>query len=556
MTKELDPVAAARKAAAHLLAVRKAEDSFLGFVQLLHPTYRLQPFQLELISVLDRLEKGTLVQKPGPHGGAPCTRLMINMPPRYGKSWLASWLFPVYYIARQPLRKVLGASYNDILAKDVGRKSRQYAEMERVRQAFPNFEFGDAKAADFWNTSMGGQYATTGIGGTTSGRPANLMIFDDPVKSRIEADSPSARNRAWDYYTSALLFRKEPLHLPDGTSIPPIEIIIMTRWHPDDIGGRIQNSQDWKDGLWYHVNYPARIEKTQKVWRSSLPKDDPEWMPNEKVKYLPGRERYVNKTTVAALWPEQNSLEELARKEQLAPREFAALFMQQPYVQGGNRIKENWWRWYDKAPEPEELSTTIIGVDTASKTSKQHDYSVFMVAAMSQLGDIYILDVVRGKWLFPDLKRMMVQINTLWRGKGLRAFYVEDKSSGQELIAEMRRTTGISVIAHRAVHDKVARLDFVSPMIEGGRVWLPKAAPWLDEFVQETSAFPSGQHDDQVDALTIVLDELGRTGVDNTRVWGALPGSETSLTNLVAKGRIPGLGHKDWQGHKMFRWGE
>ena len=158
-----------------------------------------------------------------------------------------------------------------------------------------------------------------------------------------------------------------------------------------------------------------------------------------------------------------------------------------------------------------ECTQIIIAADTAFKKTEQADFSVLMVMGLDRNGDIHIIDVIRGKYDFPELKKLCVTVNAKWRGKGLRGFYVEDKASGQSLIQELRNQSGVSVIPFKVNADKVARLNTVTPLIEGGRVFLPKKdVGWLDEFMNEMQSFPNGAHDDQVDALSMGLDVCSR----------------------------------------------
>ncbi len=506
-----------KQAAAHILAMENTASSFLGFVRAIYPNFMLAPFQLELIHILDQLERGSLL---GPHR-KPVYRLMINMPPRHGKSWLASTLFPLYYLARKPKREVLATSYNAELAKTFGRQVRDHAMQKMIAQAFPEFAVHpQAKAADDWKTTEGGSYFACGIGGGTPGRAANCLLIDDPVKARKEADSATYRNHVWSYYNSALLTRKQPE--PDGT--PAIEIMVLTRWHPDDPAGRIQETDDWKEGDWYHISLDAYIDSdiNLKIPRKSLPPDDPDYLPPETVlrNLSPGKRRPVKRPKRAALWPERFPLEALEKIERRDKREFAALYRQQPFVQGGNLIKP---KWFQTSPENTRPNISVVTCDTAFKKSQQSDYSVFLHAGIDDNGDIHILNVIRDKMEFPALKRRAITFNAQLRGTGLRGFYVEDKASGQSLIQELRQQSGLAVIPYRVPpgHDKVERLSSVLPLIEGGRVHLPGQAVWLDDFIDECESFPSGRHDDQVDATVMALDILSRMSYSQgPDAWG------------------------------------
>lgn len=461
----------------------------------LAPQFELAPFQQELVETLDALERGTLNAK----------RLLITMPPRHGKSWLASTLFPVYYLAKKPNRNVLATSYNQDLAKTFGRQTRDHAREKIVEQSFPEFRLSDeSRAVDDWRTTHGGTYYATGIGGSTTGRAATLLLVDDPIKAREEADSATQRNKTWSYYVSALTTRKQPE--PDGTSA--LEIMILTRWHVDDLAGRIMETDDWKEGAWHHINFPAVRLVSGGIQKSvaSLPADDPRHIPSGKLSTVSPKKRFYLEDKEEALWEERFPLEELKKRERLDPREFASLYQQSPFIKGGNLIKEGWWQYSESV----DCSMIIIAADTAFKKTEQADYSVLMVMGLDRNGDIHILDVVRGKYDFPELKRICITVNAKWRGKGLRGFYIEDKASGQSLIQELRNQSGISVLPYKVNSDKVARLNTVSPLIEGGRVFLPKGVGWLDEFMNEMQSFPNGAHDDQVDALSMGLDVCSR----------------------------------------------
>ena len=508
--------------AKYVLSLRDAQTSFKGFVQLHYPNWILADFQLELIQALDDLESGKLG----------VNNLLITMPPRHAKSTFGTVLFPSWYMARNPQRYTMSCSYNSQLATDFGRQIRTVVEEKSMNQAFPDFNLSkDSRAVDVWRTEEGGAYFAVGIGGTTSGRPANLLIVDDPVKSREDAESMTQRNKTWNYYTSALSTRLQPES--DGTS--PKQIIILTRWHPDDLAGRLIDSPDWQEGRWHHVNFPA-IKKVygQKISRRHLPETHPEYVSVETFRNLSKAKRLVATEDEAPLWPERFPIEELKRRERLNPREFASLYQQQPYIEGGNIIKTEWWQKYPVDLSPESFLTLVIGVDTAFKKTETADYSVAVVAGMDKNGDIYLVDVMRGKYDFPELKQRLIRLNNTWRGKGLRAMYIEDKASGQSLIQELKRESGMAIIPYKVVHDKVARVNAILPLIEGGRVFIPEQSPWLDHFIDEAVSFPSGRHDDQVDAMTIAVDVLSRTSI-SPEAWSLQTDTSQSLNNIQHK---------------------
>jgi predicted phage terminase large subunit-like protein len=507
--------------AKYLLKLRDAQDGFKGFVSLIYPEWELADFQLELIDALDKLEKDELG----------CQNLLITMPPRHAKSTFGTVLFPSYFMARNPTRYIMSCSYNSQLATDFGRQVRAVVENKSMAQAFPDFQLStESRAADVWRTEVGGAYFAVGVGGTTSGRPANLLLVDDPIKSREDAESMTQRNKTWNYYTSALATRLQP----QSNGSPPKQIVILTRWHPDDLAGRLMDSEDWKEGRWKHINFPAvkKVPNGVKKSVAQLPETDERHIPQGKLSTVAPSKRHYYEEVEEPLWPERFPLEDLKRRERLNPREFASLYQQQPYIEGGNIIRTEWWQKYPADLAPERFSTLIITADTAFKKTETADYSVLCVAGMDVNGDMYVVDVIRGRWDFPELKQRMIRLNSYWRGKGLRAVYIEDKASGQSLIQELKRESGVSVIPYKVVNDKVARVNAILPIIEGGRVLLPDQSDWLDDFIDESVSFPNGNHDDQVDAVTMAIDILSRTSV-SPEAWAlhSDPGQSLNNTN-------------------------
>lgn len=497
-------------AAQRLLLIRGASESFLGFIQAVYPDFKLADFQYELIEVLDQLEKQTLGKR----------NLLITMPPRHGKSTIATVAFPAYYMLRNAQRKILSVSYGSDLASKFGRDVRDLTLEPIIAQAFPDFSLSPTSTAiDDWRTTEGGAYFACGVGGGTTGRAANLLIVDDPFKSRPQAESPAERNKIGQFYNGSLVNRKEPEL--DGTL--PIEILIQTRWHPDDLAGRIMDSEDWADGDWHHIDFPALRMETTTI---SHPDGSQETVSEEK-----------------ALWPDRFPVEMLDKMRRRDPRDFAALYQQQPYIQGGNLIRTNWLQVYSRAELPERFHTLILCADTAFKAKQQNDPSVIMAMGLTSTGDIYILDVQRERLDFPSLKRKFLIENGKWRGKGLRGIYIEDKASGQSILQDLRREPGISVIpykfpGHRDASDKVARVNSVLPLIEGGRVYIPEEAPWLDTFLEEIQSFPNSKHDDQVDALAMGLDVLSRVGLSTSFGGSTFPDISQSLNSLAGMGSL------------------
>lgn len=510
-----------------------------------YPDFVRADFQEELVTTLDLLEKDELINS----NGVPIRKLLITMPPRHAKSFYGTINFPAYCMMKDPTREIMVAGYNSELSATFGRQTREIVTNPANLKAFPNFKLSqESRAVDFWKTVDGGAYYAVGMGGTTTGRGANILIVDDPYKTREEADSSVKRNKIWDFYTASLLTRMQP----HRNGRPPILIVTHTRWNPDDIGGRIIESDEFKRGEWFHLNYPAirRVGTGIEARRSELPEDDPRYIPARTVvngkkvnimhSFMKQHTKFVSMERDVALWEERFPLKDLIKiRENIGDREFEALYQQNPYVLGGNIIKESWFKRYTPETCPQEFHAIIIGLDTAFKTKSWNDFSVVTVAGITELGDIYILKVYREKLEYPDLKRKLVSINSVWRGKGLRGWYVEDAASGQSLIQDMRQTSTLTMLPWKpGTNDKTNRCTSVTPIIEGGRVFIPEEADWVDDWLTELSQFPSAKHDDQVDSLVIVLDVASKMVVTGEKYF------TSAIGNYVAS--------PDFKGDMMF----
>ncbi|OPY31557.1 MAG: Terminase-like family protein [Methanomassiliicoccales archaeon PtaU1.Bin030] len=391
-------------------------------------------------------------------------RLIVEMPPRHGKSELVSRYFPAWYLMHWPDKRIILTSYEADFAAQWGRKARSLLEEHGGKVQVSK----GSSAADRWEIEghMGGMQ-TAGIRGPITGKGADLLIIDDPVKNDEEARSELMRERNWDWYTSTARTRLEP----DGAVV-----VIMTRWHEDDLVGRLL--ADIEGDKWNVIRLPAIAEP-----------DDP-----------------LGRIEGQALWPErfdENALE--AIRKGMSPYYWNALYQQSPTARGGNVIKDEWWRYYDMhAVEPSFLKGArfvIQAWDTAFKTGQDNDFSVCTTWAEMTSG-AYLLSMWRGRVEFPELVKTSNNLIDTWKPN---AVIIEDKASGQSLAQELQRTARVPIIPMPVDKDKVARCYAVTPEIEGGRVFLPRDLPGLRELLAETAAFPNGVHDDIVDSIVLGL---------------------------------------------------
>ena len=386
-------------------------------------------------------------------------RLIINMPPRHTKSEFASFLFPAWFIGKFPKKKIMQVSHNAELAQRFGSKVRNLMDSPEYKQIFGDVKLReDSKAKGRWETSHGGEYFAAGVGGSITGRGADLLIIDDPHTEQ-DSMSDSAMERAYEWYSSGPRQRLQP-----GGSI----LVVMTRWAQDDLTGRLlKNQTDPKGDKWQQISFPA---------------------------ILPGGE---------PVWPEYWELEELEKvKASISVRNWNAQYMQEPTSEEGAILKREWWRpWKKQMPQ---IHFVIQSYDTAFSKKETADYSAITTWGVFYPDEVtpalILLDAMKGRWDFPELKAVAMEQYKYWEPESV---IVEAKASGQPLLQEMRRM-GIPVMDFVPTrgNDKHTRVNSVAPIFESGSVWYPHGESWAEEVIEECAAFPNGSHDDYVDSTS------------------------------------------------------
>jgi predicted phage terminase large subunit-like protein len=440
-----------------LEAQEKAQTDFLSFAKYVWPDAILGAHHTKMADAFNRLADGTL------------KRLIVNMPPRHTKSEFSSYLLPAFIMGRRPRTKIIQATHTGELAVRFGRKVRNLMDSEEYKQVFNNVALrADSKAAGRWDTDHGGEYFAVGVGGAMTGRGADLLIIDDP-HSEQDALSELAMENAWDWYTSGPRQRLQP-----GGAI----VIVMTRWNTKDLTAKLVKAQTSHNAdRWEIIEFPA-----------VLPSGNP-------------------------LWPSFWKLEELlAVKASLSPQKWQAQWQQQPTNDEGAILKRDWWQVWpsDEAPPVEYI---IQSYDTAYSKKETADYSVITTWGVfypdqDSGPNIILLDVTRGRWDFPELKRIAKDQYDQWQPDNV---LIEAKATGITLQQELRRM-GIPVTMYspggrRSGQDKVSRAHSVAPILEAGMVWAPDT-DWAEELVEECAAFPNGDNDDMVDSTTQALNRF------------------------------------------------
>ncbi len=413
--------------------------------------YQRPPHIRKICEDLERLERREI------------RRLIVSLPPRHGKSLHCSQGFTAFYLGRHPSGQVILASHTAERAQDNSRAARRL--MQDPRYPFPVGVSKSSRAVGRWHTTAGGVVIAEGVGGGLYGFGADLLTIDDPLKDREEADSLTIRERTWSWFTEVAMTRL----MSNG-----IVLLVMTRWHEDDLVGRILNSRGAAD--WEVLRLPALAEE-----------DDP-----------------LGRPEGDALWEDRFPIEELpsVEKDQISARGFAALYQQRPTPETGGLIKREWLEGrYTRLPE---LTRVIQTVDSAFKTGVRNDYSVIATWATDHRY-FYLVDIWRHRVEYPDLKIAILQQAAKHNPDGI---YIEDEGSGQSLIQELKGERGLTIIGRRAKVGKEVRVEIVSPQLKAGKVLLPDLAPFLDDWIEEHVAFPHGGHDDQVDTTALALMEL------------------------------------------------
>ena len=402
-------------------------------------------------------------------------RLIINMPPRHTKSEFASYLLPAWFLGKFPGKKIIQTSNTAELAVGFGRKVRNLVDSEQYAKIFPNVNLrSDSKAAGRWATNAGGEYFAIGVGGTVTGKGADLLIIDDPhseQEAALAATSPEIFDKVYEWYTSGPRQRLQP----GGSSI-----VVMTRWSKKDLTGKILQSMIDKDGEhWEVISFPA-----------ILPSGNP-------------------------LWPEFWSLTELeALRLELPAGKWNAQYQQEPTSEEGAIIKREWWRLWE--PEkPPKCQFIIQSWDTAFTKSERADYSacttwgVFYKDENENDPNVILLDAFKKRMEFPELKEKAFNHYKEWEPD---AFIVEAKASGAPLIYELRAMgIPVSEFTPSRGNAKMVRINSVSDLFASGKVWAP-GTRWADELIEEMAAFPNSDHDDLVDSSTQALIRFRKGG--------------------------------------------
>jgi predicted phage terminase large subunit-like protein len=414
-------------------------------------------------------------------------RLIINVPPRSLKSHCSTIAFVAWWFGHNPAGHVICASYGQDLADKLARDCRTVMLSSWYQQLFPTRLSSRQAVHDFTTTEQGTRLATS-VGGVLTGRGADLILIDDPLKPD-DALSEPRRKAVNEWYDNTLLSR-----LNDKAK--GCIIIIMQRLHQDDLVGHVLEQEPWEV-----LSFPAIAEEDQP----------------HVIESVFGR-RLFTRRAGEALHPERESLETLAGiRQTMTEYNFAAQYQQSPIPLGGAMVKTAWLKYYEPGELPEQFTGIVQSWDTANKGTDLSDFSVCTTWGVRDK-HFYLLDVFRKRLNYPELKRAALG---LAKAHDANTILIEDKASGTPLIQDLRADGlfGITPYEPPAGTDKIMRLHLQTAMFENGHVLLPRHAPWLADYVAELTGFPGTKFDDQVDSTAQALQFL-KTGFD-LAVWEA-----------------------------------
>ncbi len=450
---------------------KRSWETPLKYAQFANPDY-LAPDHIQRLS--------ELLTAAANEGNA---RILVLMPPRHGKSEMCSHYFPAWYLLHHPNQPIILASYEADFAARWGRKVRTEIQIHGHERGV--YLRGDSGAASRWETTHGGEMVTSGVGGPITGRGAKMLVIDDPVKNAEEAESPTYRERTWEWFLSTAYTRLEP-----GGSI----IVIMTHWDQDDLAGRLLG--EGVADKWTTIKLPAIAEE-----------DDP-------IGRVPGE----------ALWPDRFPLERLNQiRATLGGHWWSALYQQRPTAREGGLFQ---WAWihYVSDEELPQLQRVVIGVDPAGSTKKNSDETGICVAGLGHDGHYYVLYCGGYKTSPGAWARKVWELYDVWQADKV---VVEVNFGGDMVDANLRTVRAQGPIKMvTASRGKQLRADPIASLYEQGRVHHFRVQPSLEE---QMTAFPNALHDDLVDAMVYALTELSVGGYEGD-TGGFGPGASAPIS--------------------------
>ena len=432
-----------------LLSRKKAQASLQHFIEYLDIGFTPAAHHLRLIAELEAVERGET------------KRLMVFMPPGSAKSTYSSVLFPPWFMGRNPQHSVLGCSNTTDLAESFSRRVRNIVNGPGYRACFGFGIAEDNAGAGHWETTRGGEFFAAGVGAAIAGRRADLGLIDDPIKTREEADSERIRQKHWEWYLNDFLPRLKP-----GAR----QILIQTRWHEDDLGGRI-------------------LEREREAWRIiSLP-------------MLAGADDPIGRAAGERLWPEWFTDDMIATARQ-DTRSWNALYQQDPVPDEGDYFKRDNFSDYDQPP----TGLRIYGASDYAVTEGGGDFTEHGICGTDQNMNLYILDWWYGQtqadvWIEQQCQMILDHKPLVWFGEAGPIRRAIEPFLGKRMVD---RGAFCRLEWMPSIADKVVRARAIQALASVKSIMLPRRAPWREHVEKQLLQFPAGKHDDAVDVLSLI----------------------------------------------------
>lgn len=507
---EFDAQAEARKELAEREIARRR---LLPFIKRMMPDYEPGWVHADICARLEKFAQDVIDRKS--------PRLMLFLPPRAGKSAIGSQMFPAWFLGKYPKLTAIISSYSGDLAEGFSRSVRNMFENEKFLQVFPKARLSkDSKSASKWATTAGGSMNAVGVSGSLSGKGGHILVVDDPIKDRAEAESELVRQNLKDWYSSTFLTRKAP-----GAGI----LVIQTRWHSDDLAGWLMSLQAEREkeeaeggspyyDRWEVVSYPAIAEEDEKYRKAG-----------------------------EALHPERFPLEELlTTKSGMLPRDWAALYQQRPTLEDGEFFTRDMFRFYRPGDAPPIQDMRVYAAcDLAISTKQTADYSVFVVVGIDREQNIWVLDLQRKRVNALGIIDTLFDIQLNWKPDliGIETGQIELTLEPfiQKAEHERRVTLRYEKLRTRGA-DKGTRARPIQGRMEQGKVFFPAVdtVNWMEVLMNEFLAFPLGTHDDIVDALAWIGQMIMLFGIRNQK----LPPKKPSWKDKLIKYGVTGERHR------------
>lgn len=452
----------------------EAPTSFACFLGYSNPKYELEWFHRVIAEHCQKLLEGEI------------KNLMVFVPPQHGKSEIISRNFPAWALGRNPDLKIASCSYAADLSEQFSRSVQRIIDSPEYSDIFPDTYLSTNQRAkndprtyiknvDFFEiVGHHGFYKAVGVGGPLTGTPVDIAIIDDPVKDAAEAYSLTYRQRVWDWYNTVLTTR---LHNHSR------QLFIMTRWHEDDLAGRILKAEADE---WLVLSIPAICEIENDGGLS---------------------ERKIGD----ALWPSHHSVQKLIKQKMRSPREFSALYQQHPVIEGGNIVKRD---WFQKIPISEFNALRFrepmhFYLDTAYGKKKPTGNDPSGILSACRIGtNVYIYHAQKVWKEMPDLLRFLPEYMSAHLSNEESKLHVEPKANGESVVQMLKAISTLNVKETPIpVDSKETRFRVVSPRIECGRVFLVEG-DWNEDFLDEVCGFPAMEHDEFVDILGYAINDL------------------------------------------------